>query len=301
MPKRSGYFCALASLVLLWASGCGRPATGINPDPAKLDFGQVWVGSRSLDQDARWTNDGGPTLSIYLAPGQVPPPFKNGFGGPSAASFADQPVTPGASTPLIAVCFIPAQAGPADADLAPSSLGGQSAAPLKLHGEGITRLERGSIHFRGGYIAALAQGPSGQVVSSFGQPNDGPLDFGDIVVGGRSSKTIEISNSGNSDLGMTVLWPGWMAGLFKYSGNYFSAEESTGNAGLSSFTVPAGGSVTVVITYKPQEVGVHTAIFEVTDGTVTWNGPPNRPAAVNVANASNSAQISVIGRAHALN
>jgi uncharacterized membrane protein len=82
--------------------------------------------------------------------------------------------------------------------------------------------------------------------------NPAALDFGVVALGDASTLTTQIENLGNADLTVTGIAPG--AGT--------SAEFSF-TAPATPFTVPAGGSQAVQVTYAPVDVGLDTGSLEI--------------------------------------
>lgn len=93
------------------------------------------------------------------------------------------------------------------------------------------------------------------VVSSSVSPAEGTLDFGTILTGGNSTQTITITNDGNLPFTPSL---GGLSGVF--STDYVPSE------------LAPGESVTITITYTPENSGSDSGTFTVSDGvhSYTW-------------------------------
>ncbi|MBQ6080538.1 MAG: S8 family serine peptidase [Muribaculaceae bacterium] len=93
------------------------------------------------------------------------------------------------------------------------------------------------------------------VVSSSVSPSEGTLDFGTIFTGGNSTQTITITNDGNLPFTPSI---GGLSGEF--STDYVPSE------------LAPGESVTITITYTPENSGSDSGTFTLSDGvhTYTW-------------------------------
>jgi hypothetical protein len=243
------FFFAPLLLVGLVLSGCNKDITVNSPT---TDFGYVWIGQSAL-KGVAWTNATHGTMEMQMMQ-KLTPPF--GF-KPLSPSTATLP--PGGIYGL-EITASPDEAGLQTQDLVPSNLQGFSVEPTELKVIGLGRMEKGCLTLSGGYISALAAPPAGPGgIGPTGSPNNGPLDFGTILVGTHSEKTITINNSSPNAVQATV-------SVVARGTNAFTASMSTGGAALKTLKVPANGSITIIVGFKPAFAATFEAILQIYDG-----------------------------------
>ena len=82
--------------------------------------------------------------------------------------------------------------------------------------------------------------------------NPAALDFGAVFIGQSATLTSQIENVGNADLTVTSVTPA--------TG---TSTEFSFTAPATPFTIPAGGSQTVSVTYAPVDVGLDTGALDI--------------------------------------
>jgi Abnormal spindle-like microcephaly-assoc'd, ASPM-SPD-2-Hydin len=236
----------LAGLVL---SGCNKDITVNSPT---TDFGYVWIGQSAL-KGVAWTNTTHGPVEMQMMQ-KLTPPF--GF-KPLSPSTATLP--PGGIYGLEIIAS-PDEAGLQTQELVPSNLQGLSVEPTELKVIGLGRMEKGCLTLSGGYISALPAPPAGPGgIGPTGSPNNGPLDFGTVLVGSHSEKTLTINNSSANAVQANV-------SVVSRGTNPFSASMSTAGAPLKTLKVPANSSITIIVGFKPTFAGTFEVILQIYEG-----------------------------------
>jgi hypothetical protein len=231
-------------------NGCKFGGIGVSQDPT--DFGYVWIGQSGL-KGIVWTNNtNGPvTLQTYQTP---QPPFDY-----KALTATNIPLAPGSGYGAEVIAS-PTQAGLFTEELVAHDLEGVNVQPTLLKVIGLGRLEKGSLTLSGGYINALPAPPAGPgSTGPTGSPNNGPMDFGSIPINSHLEKTITLNNSGTSAAQVNI-------NLLTRGSQAFTVSMTTGGAPLTSLSIPAKGSTTIIVSFKPPYVGKYYAVLQIFDG-----------------------------------
>jgi hypothetical protein len=207
--------------------------------PKVLDLGYAWIGQRTATKRQLWKNIDNQPVTLDLPPALKGPFYYSGL------QMAPGVLKPGG---VYGVGFvgIPDRAGPITQEWVPLNLQGLSVQPALLKMVGLSRLERGGLTLGGGYIHALPGTPAGGA-SPNGGPNNGPLDFGIVLVKHHGERTITIQNSTPNPLQLNVLWQPW--GRV----NPFSVSLSTGGAARQTLQIGANSSLTIILSFSPPE------------------------------------------------
>lgn len=223
MIKRGGFLFILLFLAT-WVVGCAGNANLV-PAPTvtnPFDFGDVYVGTTATTT-VNWTNNGtdpGELLGVHVNTERA---FT--YSGPTP--FQAVIINPGQASPNVNINFTPGRTGAHRGRGSPIFTGGTTTS-IGLRGNGIAQKAVGALSVTGGNITA------GQV-----------LDFGNVLVGGNTTRTFNIANNSPNAINVSVNW-------------------SSGNQGFvvttpaGGFNVPANGNVTVTITFTPTAVGTFT-------------------------------------------
>lgn len=217
--------------LLAAASGCAD----MEAVRKNIDYGKVLIYSHENDFPT-WTNTtqrsitvtgaplNGPDLSAFNR--TVPDPF----GTPSVAAGTSFSIT---------VRFGPQEKKRYWAVVTPQPNTGAAtpwtADRIDLEGEGVFQLQQGDFGVGGGTI----QHPDGSFI-------DAALDFGDVLIGSSSTRTLKLINKGSNPLALTA--------QFSILTDW-SMSMATGGAATTSVTIPASSEVTVIITFKPSAIG----------------------------------------------
>jgi hypothetical protein len=190
------------------------------------DFGKVLVGdSTTTSGRPDWKNTGRGVVRI------------NGLtmaGDTGAieqiAPFFPLFVNPGNLTWSIFFSFKPGEARRYTVQASPFGVGPNNrpvaADSTELTGTGVFQVAGGDLSLGGGYV----------------QPGKA-LDFGNVVVKTSAYRTLTIANSGAGDIAATAHWA--------QQNQPFTVSMSSGGPPVRDVTVPAGGSVTVIMTFTP--------------------------------------------------
>jgi hypothetical protein len=231
-------------------SGCNKDITVNSPT---TDFGYVWIGQSAL-KGVAWTNTTHGTVEMQMMQ-KLTPPFGFKPLSPSTATFP-----PGGLYGLEIIAS-PDEVGVQTQDLVPSNLQGLSVEPTELKVIGLGRMEKGCLTLSGGYISALPAPPVGPGgIGPTGSPNNGPLDFGTVLVGSHSEKTITINNSSPNAVQGNV-------SVVTRGTSVFSASMSTGGVLFKTLKVPANGSITIIVGFKPTFAATFEAVLQIYNGT----------------------------------
>jgi len=247
--------CFKSSTVLCLAflgalAGCVKYELTVNAP--LTDFGYVWIGQSTL-RGVAWTNHTNGKVDVEMMQ-KLNPPF--GF-KPLTGSTAALP--PGGIYG-VEILASPDQVGEQTEDLVVNNAQNWRVEPTQLKVIGLGHMEKGCLTMGGGYINALSPAPAGAGgTGPTGSPNNGPMDFGTILVGGHSEKTITLNNSSAADVTAVVQ-------VVSRAVNAFTATLSTGGAALKKITVPAKGSLTIIVGFKPPFAGKFVSILQVYDG-----------------------------------
>lgn len=224
----------LAGLVL----GCGPQAPFVlEPSPATLDYGRVYVGTtKGLFSTTRWKNTSSAAITINGI-GVVPTgsPFSVGLTQP----FTPITLNPDEETPSIRFNFSPTAAGPASAEGMLVQAAG-AARNVALTGEGVFQISDGG--FEVGDRALVA----GQA-----------LDFGDVPFpGGRSLREFRLTNRTNEMIGVLSYFSDGKQG-FKLV------------APTPPFVLAASESVVIAVLFSPPDTGSFSDAITFYDPTRT--------------------------------
>ncbi len=214
----------------------GAPEIGF--DVSSLDFGTVDVGSNSAGQTATLTNNGdglGTVTSVDIDNAE----FYVSGGTCGAAPFD---LDPGDSCTVI-VSYSPTLVGPAEGELTFSTAlarGGATITSVALNGTGVEP----------------ASPEIGFTTSS--------LTFGNVAVGATSApQTVTIANTGTA--------PGTVPALGTDTADFAI---SGGTCGAAPFTLAAGASCTVAVTFSPTTAGPLSGELSFDAGGVGVRGGP---------------------------
>jgi hypothetical protein len=228
-------------LFVVVAIGTMSCATTLAPDPEVLKFGDVFVGETSQPEKSAWysrSRDVGlevvgiSTSAPFFVTGPIPYP-------PTSAAeivFADR------WTPFVSFVFKPTDAGNFMEEAMPLSTKGPARAkPLWLEGRGIRRVVAG-----GGYV----------------RPGSS-IDFGDVVVGSTSSRTLTLTNPNDHPRELTIRFRGGAAGPFA------AADTATASSPRKKVMLQSNESVTIILEFSPRVAGPADDAVELVD---SWTG-----------------------------
>ncbi|MFN8512849.1 MAG: choice-of-anchor D domain-containing protein [Chloroflexia bacterium] len=217
-------------IVTLSGQGLGAPTPVVGIDYPSLDFGPQQVGTTSPAKTITITNNGDAALVIASAVITT--------GGANFTKIADtcsgQTLNPGVSCTL-SVVFNPTTTGPLGGvitltDNAPS---GGSTQTISLTGIGIT--------------AQVSVVPAS-------------LDFGNVQVGAVSpAQTVTVTNVGAGPVSLSTI------ALGGTNAADFEVLDNTCTSGAGAATLPAGGSCTVSVRFKPGSTGAKSATLSIGD------------------------------------
>lgn len=228
------------ALAVLAGSGCGGQPPRFEPVTDPLAFGDVYVNTTATRQ-AQWRNNGNGNAPVGIVGMRVNP--QTAFNGTLPP--AGVPNVPANGTSVdIPFTFTPTQAVNYTATVTLRAIDANTMGkpafpvdPLALSGAGIAQSARGGLSVGGSVVAGQA------------------LDFGNVPVGASKALTVDLFNA--------------TAAPVTVNGGMFGGPFTVAPAG--AVTVPAGGRVTVTITFAPTAVGPsHSALHYI--------GPPAPPA-----------------------
>lgn len=232
----------LAALI----AGCN-----LAPDPASLDFGEVYVGESAGPQSARWVNNADKNAQLVAVSTRLPYEITN------AGVFANaQDIAPGGASQTVQVRFAPTTAGTFNEEVRPVVMGGVRGQYVQLTGRGVWAKNQGAF--------ALENKPP-NIVGSFDfssypiQPNQ-PIDWGTRQVGAPAVEAIfQVRNTGPGVNGtaQTRLIHG-----DRHFTITFPQAHTDMNIGLIGGT---GGTREIRVQFDPSVVGEWTDVVEVTD------------------------------------
>ena len=263
-------------MAALGLTGCGTTKVTVNP--GTLDLGYAWIGQKSGSAPATWTNTASKTVTLTM-PKLAPV---------STFYYTGNPIFNDTLGPLdkawASFLAIPREAGPATLEVVPTNLQSVNVDPVLLKVVGLSRLEKGGVTLGGGFIYSLPPTPA-DAIGPTGGPNNGPLDFKTIPVGMHREKTIAFENSTANALTLNVFWQPWAWPIITTTP--FTASLTTGGKPLTTITIPAHDSYTLIVSFWPKQAGTYDANLFVMDA----------PNLNQTANAANLAAISVRGAA----
>ncbi len=214
---------AWSSLVIFLA-GCKHngnlQVSGTNP----IDFGEVLIGMTATPQTVRWTNAGTQATDIdavAVRPGNV---FQ------VSGTWQAESVAQGRQSQTVSITFTPSAVGQVTGEAIPSGLSWAFLAEAdqptiqraQLQGRGVAQIARGGLTITGGHWV------SGQ-----------ELDLGDVQVGTSSQpKIFNVTNTTGNAVSVSARW-------IRNDQGFVIA-----GPGMS-FTIPAGITMPVVVTFTP--------------------------------------------------
>ena len=213
-------------VLLVLFTGC----KSLQPTPTTSFSMRAWVGETAR-QPIFWTNTGTNGIQVDLIDLNGDPPFSL-FGLPSPPGV----VPPGGTTPLVAVVFAPQTPGTFEATMIPSSLTGRDmdARELRVYGYAEYRADVDSPYMVGRPAPVPACAAAHKI------------DFGDIVVGTTSYRTVTLRNRNRYPQTTT----------FEFGANSaFSAAPSSSAPSFYGAFSPANGQLTIIVMFKPQVTG----------------------------------------------
>lgn len=234
---RQGRFPFILLLLTTWMVGCSEDRAHLAPPPGleTVDFGDVYLGM-SWTRQVYWINRG--VRPTRFRGRLLIDPIGQGF---NFSLTRDEVIQPGAQTPQVNITFTPYEEGTYRAEASPSVQAGKVYVDsIRLLGNGVAQKSGGELSLAGGDLVPTRA-----------------LDFGNVLVGTRSTREFNISNS--SDKAIT--------GLHEDRSSLRSQVFRVTTPATGFFDVPPKGSVPVIIAFSPPWVNrfADAAIFR--DGT----------------------------------
>lgn len=211
------------------------------PEPPVLDAGEVWVMDTKFMGNVRWKNVSPNPVQASLPPDISKPGFYV-VTGPGIFN-----VAPGQIGLNTLISFKPPRTGPFTNSASPLIIQNNwqnRVKPVVLKGVGIVKKEKGVLSLGGGYLV----------------PNPlrtEPLDFGNVVIGTFSTRTIKIENNGNKPINARI--------LLAYGNPFWLVAMTSMGTPIQNVKLPDQGAITVIVTFKPVKVEDYWQRLEVFD------------------------------------